>query len=126
MDQTIVIEKLRDELTLKDISFENLKTNNQRLADRAKKDADYVYKVTNELEQYGRRNIRIAGIKGEANRQPSDTTTEQFITTKENTGLDINVNEIDIAHRLGNYQKGKHNYTNNRQIRHTSNNDSSL
>ena len=82
MDQAKQIQKLIDELTLKYTTIENLNADNQRLADRAKKDAECIDKVTNELEQYGgRNNIRIAGIKGDTNRQSSKSTTEQFIKT---------------------------------------------
>jgi len=110
MDQAKEIEKLKDELAKKDTIIESPDTNNKRLADRTKSDANYVYKVTNDLEQYGRQNnIHVSGIEGDANRQTSRTTTELLISTiKAKTGLDINEQEIDIAHRLGKYKQGKH------------------
>ena len=110
MDQAKEIEKLKDELAKKDTIIESLDTDNKRLADRAKSDANYVDKVTNDLEQYGRRNnIRIFGIEDDANRQTSETTTKLLISTiKAKTGLYINEQEIDIAHRLGKYKQGKH------------------
>jgi len=64
MGQAKEIEKLKDELAKKDTIIESLGTDNKRSADRAKSDANYVDKVTNDLEQYGRRNnIRISDIK---------------------------------------------------------------
>jgi len=109
MDQSKEIETLKKELTKKDTVIENLNEKNKLLEDRIRSDEDYVDKVTNELEQYGRRNnVRISGINGDANRQSSETSTELVINTiKEKTGLDISVHEIDVAHRLGKYRQGK-------------------
>jgi len=109
MDQAKEIKNLKKEFTNKDTTIENLNKENKRLEDRVRSDEDYVDKVTNDLEQYGRRNnIRISGIHGDANRQTSETTTTLVINTiKEKTGLELNVNDIDVAHRLGKYRQGK-------------------
>jgi len=109
MDQAKELENLKKELANKDTVIENLNVNNKRLDDRVRSDEDYVDKVTNELEQYGRRNnVRISGIDGDASRQSSETTTELVINTiKQKTGLNIGVHEIDVAHRLGKYRQGK-------------------
>jgi len=97
MDQAKEIETLKTEMTKRDTVIETLGEENKRLLDRAQADANYVDKVTNELEQYGRRNnIRISGINGDAHRQTSEATTEILVNTiKEKTGVDINVHEKD-------------------------------
>jgi len=109
MDQAKEIETLKSEMTKRDAVIETLDEENKRLLDRAQADANYVDKVTNELEQYGRRNnIRISGINGDAHRQTSEATTELFRNTiKEKTGVYIDEHEIDIAHRLGKFKQGK-------------------
>jgi len=109
MDQAKEIENFKKELTKKDTTIEHLTEENKHLEDRVRSDEDYVDKVTNDLEQYGRRNnIRISGIDGDANRQTSETTTTLVINTiKEKTGFELNVNDIDVAHRLGKYRQGK-------------------
>jgi len=72
MDQAQEIETLKSEMTQRDTTIETLDEDNKRLLDRVQADANYVNKVTNELEQYGRRNnIRISGINGDAHRQTS-------------------------------------------------------
>jgi len=105
MDQAKELETLKKEMANKDTVIENLNVNNKRLEDRVRSDEDYVDKVTNEFEQYGRRNnVRISGIDDDANRQSSETTTELVINAiKQKTGLHFGVHEIDVAHRLGKY-----------------------
>ena len=60
-----------------DTEIENLTEDNKRLADRERSDEFCVNKLTNELQQYGRRNsICISGLNGDTNRQSSEKTTE--------------------------------------------------
>jgi len=103
IDQAKEIETLNKELAKQDTVVENLNEKTKFLEDQIRSDEDYVDNVTNELEQYGRRNnVRISGINGDANRHSSETSTELVINTiKKKTGQDISVHEIDVAHRLG-------------------------
>ncbi|KAH3885326.1 hypothetical protein DPMN_009320 [Dreissena polymorpha] len=63
----------------------------------------------NELEQYSRRNnLRITGLQGDTEFQSSISVTEQvssLLNTK--LGLKVQKEDIDVAHRLGKFNRVK-------------------
>ena len=60
-----------------------------------------------DLEQYSRRNnIRILGIDDPKQTETADDTTAKVITMLQSKlEMDVNINDIDIAHRLGKFRK---------------------
>lgn len=63
----------------------------------------------NDLEQYDRRNnVRVTGIK-DKERETAEDTIKTVIETlnSEIPGLNLEENDIDVAHRLGKFEQGK-------------------
>lgn len=63
----------------------------------------------NDLEQYGRRNnIRISGLE-DSQHETAEQTTAEVINTinREMPGVNLKFDDIDIAHRLGKFDKDK-------------------
>ena len=72
-----------------------------------KTEVDKRTETVNELEQYGRRNnIRISGLRNDKPYTTSQETAWQVVSfLNEKMGLDLSVQQIDIAHRLGPFSR---------------------
>lgn len=71
-----------------------------------KQENEKLWEISNDQEQYSRRNnLRVVGIQDDKDKQSSTETTTQFLAMcKEKMGLEISAAEIDIAHRIGQYK----------------------
>lgn len=109
------VEKLESKILDLEAKLESMQNVNKKLEDKEKEHAEELCQVKyamktreiqmNDLEQYTRsNNIRIYGLE---DRNPSETAEEttsivlQFLKNK--LEIDLNRNDIEIAHRLGRF-----------------------
>ena len=112
------IEKIRSEVHDVDVLVQVCKKNIQSLNGRAdKQDENHitsrlnfmrVQKRCEELENYSRRNsVRIFGIPDKDTETVEDCAEKVIKLLQTNLELKVDIEHIDIAHRMGTYQKGR-------------------
>lgn len=101
--------KLKEKIVNQNSEMQALKENNQTMRDRLNREINYNEGAQNDAEQYSRmNNIRLYGLKDDDPKQTSGMTAE-LVVTELNNQLKINLtmNDISIAHRLGRYLPGR-------------------
>ncbi|XP_060578456.1 uncharacterized protein LOC132735517 [Ruditapes philippinarum] len=107
-DQASETDQLKKDLKNKQNELDEIKDKMQCIRDRVRRETETNDRVLNDLEQYSRRNnIRIYGVPGDSEKQSSQETTTKVVSLlNEKLSMSITEENIDIAHRLGQY-KGK-------------------
>jgi uncharacterized coiled-coil protein SlyX len=109
-DQASETDQLKKNVKNKQKELDKIKDKMQCIRDRVRRETETNDRVLNDLEQYSRRNnisLRIYGVPGDAEKQSTQETTTKVVSLM-NKKLSMSITEenIDIAHRLGEY-KGK-------------------
>jgi hypothetical protein len=108
-DRSVQETKLRSELEKKDREIESLRQHNIDLQEQIKRDSAEFESSKNDAEQYSRRNnIRIQGVPDDDTKETSLQTTEKVLKIcNEKLKVNVTINDIDIAHRLGKWKENK-------------------
>lgn len=104
-DRAIEIQRINEEMKSKKKEIDELHERTNYIRDKIRQEAEEHEKITNDMEQYSRRNnIRIFGVPDDIDRQTSQQTTSQVVQLL-NKHLSVSITEenIDIAHRLGKF-----------------------
>lgn len=102
-------EKLKREITVLNKKIADEKEEKNKLVDQIQKVNEAAEERINDQEQYGRRNnLRINGIEEEEADETADITTRKIVNKLNGRIQDLNleISDIDIAHRLGQKRRG--------------------
>ncbi|KAH3748759.1 hypothetical protein DPMN_183210 [Dreissena polymorpha] len=105
-EQKREIELLKNENASKSKIIEGLKIQNAALEQNKDRESMQNDEFANATEQYSRRNnLRITGVPEDQDRQSSESVTNKSVTlVNTHLGMSIVPNEIDTAHRLGQFK----------------------
>lgn len=102
-------DKLKDELGKLKKQLETANEENSKLQRQIQQKSQTLEGKLNDLDQYGRRNnIRVSGIRDQEN-ETAEESVKIVVDTlnKKIPNLNLKDDDIDIAHRIGKYEKDK-------------------